>query len=196
MKTVFLGLFLLFSSFKEEKQGCLQMDLILIADMSASVQEKEVFISNALIAFIKDFELSEEGVKIGIITFNERTYIISPLSKDKETLLNKASSIGGANFNTNFNNALLVAYRELNGENSRKDYKKMIIIITDGDVENKDETKKIVQQLRNENISICGIMIENIDSQEEFMNSICNGCYLKSDYKELVRQLLNLDICV
>src|SRR6185369_13881362 len=75
------------------KAQCLKLDIMLIGDMSGSVQGNEQFVYNALSTFASRFELSEEGVKIGAITFDSSPKLISPLTANKQQLLTNLISI-------------------------------------------------------------------------------------------------------
>lgn len=198
---LFILLMLLFSSAVPSKvlpTGCLQMDLMILGDYSSSIAGSEEFVVDAMKAFVDKFDLSETGLKIGVYVFNDNTYVISPLTNDKEDLLkkldvlSKLKSTGG----TAMTRALSLTTNELFSANARPTYRKLIIIITDGDPNNEMETYLEAQHIKKLGIGICGVMIQDSSSAPKFLKSICmDSCYVETNYNTLVEELRKLDVC-
>lgn len=107
---IFVAVLLLLSGMSmKEDAGCLQLDIILIADLSGSVKGFEPFISNALNAFTNKFDLDEEGIEIGAIVFNTNSYLLSEITSNKKELSSKLKSIAFATANGDTN--MLLALR-------------------------------------------------------------------------------------
>jgi len=173
------------------------MDLILVGDISGSVQGNERFISDAFVSFVDKFELSEEGIKIGIVLFNSNVYVINELSDNKEELMKSALSIRTlhADNNTFLSEGLISSLQEFSN-NGRIGYRKMIVLVTDGAADDKVKSRQIVNQLNALGIEVCGILIASGSADPEFMKMTCGSCYVESDYENLTKELLKLDVCL
>lgn len=202
-KTVFMKKFiaivLLSISFQGKAQSCLQLDIMIVADLSASVQGNEQFIQQAMYSFVEQFELSEEGIKIGVLTFNESPTVLSLLSDDKASVLYSIKQMQSGSSTTNMTDAFFVAINELLSERGRRGFRKLIVIISDGIPDQPSEVKLISRQIQQANITVCGVLIEeglNMKG-DEFMNEVSSpDYYVKSDYKSLGDQIKKLDICL
>lgn len=179
--------------------GCLQLDIVLIADLSGSVQGNEQFIQQAMYSFVNQFELSEEGIKIGVTTFNESPTMLSLLSDDKQSVLYSIKQMGLGESTTNMTDAFFVAIEELMSDRGRKGYKKLIVLISDGIPDRPNETQLISEQIQQVNVTVCGVLIDEgrNTTGDEFMRAVSSSqYYVKSDYKSLVDQIKKLDICL
>lgn len=197
-----LILFLFSSSFTPTKRvnTCLQMDLILLADFSKSIRGQEQFIVDAMSAFVNKFDLSENGLKIGIVVFNTYTYTISRLTTDKKDLLEKlkALSKNQGNYGTEMSKGFEACNLELFSETARPTYRKLIIIITDGDPDSEDvkDAYHVATKIKNMGVGICGVMVQDSSSRPTFLDSIClKNCYVEADYNSLVDELRKFDVC-
>lgn len=176
---------------------CLKVDIILVGDFSGSVGGYEKFVTDAFTAFIDKFNLSEEGVKIGMVYFDESAYLISPLTNNKDTLRNRfdnSNPIAGGD--TNLKDALMVSFNELT-ENGRQGYKRIIILISDGDAQDKEGAEIIARQVKSTGVMICGVLIVSGFSQNEYMKQVSSEfCYVETSYENLIEELRKLDICL
>lgn len=203
--------------------GCLQMDIMLLGDFSSSVYGYEAFVSGALSEFVNQFDLSEDGIKIGAVTFTSTGNLICPLTSNKTLLKNKVDSLQffRSSGSTNMLSAIKVAVNQF-ATNGRQDYKKMIIIISDGEPDAEDEVLKLAKEIKETtSIGICGILIlmkEEDDSStpdiyqvptysypigkvnrngNKTMREISSEfCYVESNYENLIKELKKLDICI
>lgn len=201
-------------SIVKEAGGCLQMDIMLLGDFSSSVHGYESFVAKAFAAFAKQFELSENGVKIGVVTFTSIAEVVCPLTSDRELLRTKVDSLDyfKANGNTNMFWAFSLAKREFQ-LHGREGFKKMMIVVSDGEPNLKTEVKIFAQQIKRENINICGVLIvKNMWDEDsmvnymtlsmsqingaEFMKEISGDCYVESDYQNLITEIQKLSICL
>ena len=191
---MFLSIILLFTT-----HGCLKLDIILVADLSGSVYRYEYFVADAFDAFIDRFELSETGVKVGVIVFNDSPALLTGLTADKIKIRRAINIIRDATGtgSTNMTDTFYAVTNEL-VLNGRKDVKKVIIIVSDGIPNRRNTTLKTVMQLRiMYDLTVCGVWIGGPDRGQEFMQNISSEyCYAASDYKGLVKQLKRLDICI
>ena len=176
--------------------GCLKMDLILLGDLSGSCQGKEGFIGDAFISIIEKVEMGEDNVKVGIVTFNSWIGVHTPLTGDKNEAINGALSVKSknANYNTAIWIGLEEAMKQLYSESSRNT-RKMIVLITDAQDDNPEQTRKMVQKLNGLGILLAGVLIDNNSTNEDFMKEIC-PYYIKSDYEQLSEQIKQLDLCM
>jgi Mg-chelatase subunit ChlD len=195
MKTLSIILLLFLTAFNEK--SCLKMDILLLVDMSGSVQGYEEFVKEATESFVRQFNLSENGIRMGIIKFAGKASIISSLTSDKEELeyrlvLFKDERAYGT---TNMLQALEIGLNEFL-ENDRG-VRKLIIIITDGSpTSDEQRTKMIAEQIKNLGIGICGVLISSYEADEEYLQEISSNCYVRTDYYNLINELKNLEICL
>lgn len=200
MKIIILVLLYLFSENKTvetKSPGCLQLDIVIVGDLSGSVQGSEKFVSDAFQAFSSKLEVSEEAVKIGVVVFNSVAYMIQPLTSDKTILGKKVGSIASfeASGSTNMLSAFGMAIDDL-VQNGRKGFRKIIIMVSDGAVDNSDATLLVAQQIKAANISICGVLILDGTVDHEFMKVISSEyCYTEANYGNLIKELEKLDMC-
>lgn len=226
MKIIAIIVIFLLSSFtmKEDRNdaGCLRADILLLADLSSSIAGYEEFIHDAAYTFIDKFELADNGIRIGFITFSSLAYLHYPLSSDKDSLKLATSILaprmsGGS---TNLSQAFEIATNELS-TNGRPDALKMVLVITDGEPDDLDKTidrATILKQTPGTMIwcifvSKAALKSDPDPSQYWFygvpssVSSRVNGlenlkkiaspnCVIESDYNNLVDQIKKLDICL
>jgi len=184
--------------------GCLELDLILIGDYSSSLRGQEHYFVGACRTFVKKFQLSEQTIKIGIVTFNDTAKLISPLSSDTSFITSRINELAeeiGEDW-TNMEKGLFVAFNEFTN-NGRPNAQKMIIILSDGAVNDPGDktsapitTMEIIQQLRMTGMGVCSILIKSGEEEPEFMKAISSGCYAESSYENLAIELAKLDVCL
>lgn len=192
MKTLFLSFLLFFNN----NPSCLQMDIILLGDMSGSVQGYEGFVSSAFLTFASRFELSEENVKIGAFIFSDNPITISPLTANKPALLRDLQSINSsiASGSTFLSPSLSIAIDEF-VKNGRDGYKKVIVIVSDGAVDDKILSRQTAQMMRDYGITIYSVIINDLSSNPTFMQEISDR-YFDSDYQKLTETMLKMDVCL
>lgn len=190
-----LPLFLLLLSFETKDKGCLEMDIVILADLSGSVENYEPFVVEAVEAFVNKTDISEEGIRLGIIGFNDNPFIISPIYGDKEEIKNNIHSFDFSGHDlTNMTDALQLSLIELFKE--RQSVQKLLIIISDGAVSDRSTTRLTIEQLKAVNVGICAVLIRNSSSQNDFMKEISSGCYVETSYESLVTELAKMDTCL
>jgi Mg-chelatase subunit ChlD len=184
---------------EESNNGCLQIDIMLLGDFSQSVNGHEKFVSGAFNAFAKRFELSEDGVKIGAIIFDSDAILISPLTSDELFLHNQLDSLTyyyEANGTTNMLGALHVAMDQF-VDNGRVGYRKIIIVISDGQPDISSRVLELARQIKSLNIGICGVLVLANNNSSEFMREVSSDfCYVETDYENLILELKKLEICM
>ena len=174
--------------------SCLQIDIMLLADMSGSVQGQEQFVKAALYTFANQFDLSEDNVKIGVVTFDSDATLWCPLTADKNKLLAVIGQINNASGGSNMTAGLAEASDQLL-HYGRPYYNKLIIIISDGGIWDIPATTGFSDILTRGGIRTCGVLIEDQDTDSQTMETICHGCYERSSYRNLSNELKKLDIC-
>jgi hypothetical protein len=192
-------IFWLLSFNAPDPNGCLKVDIILIGDLSGSVEGHEEFVVDAFDSFVNRFELSEYGIKIGAIVFSTGAVKLSGLTHNKTELIQAINTMRDIDLGqqTFLYRALLKARNEFNA-NGRKDVTSIIIIVSDGNVYEAYNTANFIEYLRYyEKTKICGIYIDDNDGIEEYMIFISDpDCYVSSSYNVLVQTLEQLDICL
>lgn len=196
MNTLFLYLWLFFLP---PPQGCLKIDIILLGDLSGSIDDKEYFVANAFSAFIDRFELSENTMKIGVMVFESEPYILSHLTESKGQLFTSVDYIRNNEISgtTNLGTAIQVAWNEFTLY-GRSGARKMLIIVSDGNVDEKKSTASLIAQMKKQtDIEVCGIFVDTYSGTPEYMMDISETyCYVATGYDMLVNELAKLDICI
>ena len=173
------------------------MDIIVLADFSTSIAGSENFVIDAIHDFVDQFELSEEGINIAVIVFNNDGYLISHLTSRKDSLKIKIKQLNSIQLiaSTDMYSGLSDSFAEFT-INGRSDYKKLLIVISDGAVNAPIPTFFLAEEIKKSKIGICSIMISDSSSNPTFMKSISSDCYLETDYRNLIKELKKLDICI
>lgn len=195
---IFLSLFLL--GYNNNDSNCLEADIMILADISGSVGGNQEFIGKSISEFVNRFELSETGIKIGVIVFSDRASIMSGLTSDKNRLniVSQLISNNPCGGNTNITAALHSAFNEIQ-QNGRNGLIKLVILISDGggNVGIAEETYQAAEILKSTGTSICSIAILTGESDLVLMKSISMpACYSESNYNNLLESLSKMDICL
>lgn len=180
--------------------SCLQMDIMLLGDFSASVDGHEKFVTDAFSAFVNKFDLDENGLKIGVIGFSNDATLISPLTSDKEKIstgIDKwVESDYGTGGTTNMKDAMFLAMNEFT-VNGRTLYRKLLIVVSDGKPDSPDQVLAISEQFKSMNIGVCGVLIVAENYDDKYMKNLSsNFCYVETDYNNLIEELKKMDICL
>jgi len=178
----------------KSNNSCLQLDIVLIGDISGSVQGFEPFIRKAFLSFSNKFELDEDGVNIGVMVFNDIPYVLCPVTADKSKFNIAITNVPAASGSTNMLRAFYVAMEELL-QNGRPGYKKIIIVVSDGMPDDKYEVMVAAKQMQAVGIDVYGLLITNAMYDESFMESI-SVQYFASKYEDLADKIKKLDICL
>lgn len=199
MKKYILILLLLISSTKVSSQGCLNMDIMLIGDLSGSVDGKFYFVADAFDAFIDRFDLGDNTVRIGITAFESDTHLLTGFTTDKKQLRAATKRIRNFEYSgtSDLYTAIEVAWFQFT-LNARKDSRKMIIIVSDGDVNNPGVTLALIEAMKGQaNIEVCGVLVDTFSTKETFMVMASEfNCYVSTSYDTLVDELQKLDLCL
>lgn len=176
---------------------CAKIDIIVLVDMSHSVKGHDGYIRNAVHSFADDLDLDEEGVRLGVITFNSYANIIHPLDANKEKLLQDIRYINDAMVygTTLMDYAIKKATMEYE-ERGRVESGKILIIISDGNPNYEDAVIGEMTEIRNiYNPTVFGIMIKSDEENEIFMKSIVD-VYIETNFEMLVNEIKRLNLCL
>ena len=197
-------LLLISTALSPKPGGCLRLDVMLVGDYSGSVAGSEGFVVNSFSAFYNRFELGEEQVKIGVISFNDSPTLVCPLTSDKKLLGGRLATLVSqkADGGTNITSSLMYASHELQ-ENGRDNVRKIIIIVSDGINGGDDDALiAISDQVTRLGFIICTIVIKDPESVYQITNSslmeriATQGFYVESSYGTLINELEKLDVCL
>lgn len=190
------------------------MDIMILADMSGSVEKYEGYVANAIDVFVDRFDLDNQGVRVGIQTFSMRSavHIQQPLTSNTPLLKKSIITISRmkAAGSTIMSGPLVDVMKEL--QKDRFDVYKVVIIISDGDVQRQTSnlilgityddrtlTSQVSELMKAHNIIICGILIDEGWSGTDgpYLKSLTTpGFYIESNYKNLGTTLQKLAICI
>jgi len=190
MKTFILIFFISIHTFS---QGCQQLDILVLADMSGSVQGHEQFIGDA----VSEFANQELGdLKIGVLTFSWDPDLVSSLTDNQEKLKEQVEEIKTtpAQGTTNLKATFYEAINEFT-KNGRKNAKQIIILISDGAPDEKENTMIVAQNLKTIGIDIYCIMINATGGNKEYMQALGTE-YFDTDYEGLKEKLKKINFCL
>jgi len=193
MKTIALALIFLMNSTPQ----CLKVDLLLIGDMSPSVDGNQKQMAQAFSEFINKYELSDDGIRMGIVTFNSGARTNCALTSDKKKLIRCSDSIatqrtaGNTYMEEAFNTAL-----DQFSSNIRRNAKRMMIVVSDGAVDHDMLCLMIAKSIKNNGIKICSVLILDNTPRPDFMKDISSDCYLETDYGSLHDEMAKLNVCI
>ena len=132
------------------------VDFMLLLDTSGSMDgmplKEAKKACNALVNEIIDFSVH----RLGIVAFETQSNLVYPLGNDRQLMnanIERISAGGG----TNMRSAFLVAEKELSGGTNAK----VIIMVSDGEPFDPDETMRKVSSLRNKGVRIITIGVGN-----------------------------------
>lgn len=137
-------------------------DIIILLDISSSINSIFEYIQNATINFIDSIVKStgssnniiSGGTKIGLVTFSDIAKEEQELTNNADILKTKISFLNTEGI-SNIRNGLVQASKSLNTLSSNK----KIILISDGNWSD-DETNDIIGQLENDNVETYVIAID------------------------------------
>lgn len=176
---------------------CSQLDVVIVADYSASVRGNEDFVLQAIVTFAEELTLPvANDVRLGIVIFNDNVEVLVKPDNDCYKNLFYADLNRQGTGSTNIELGLQTATVELLKEQNNR--RKIIVLISDGDatVGSREQTLATGTQIQSLGIGICSVLIKNTSSRPEFMNEISSGCYVETDYLNLASELKKLDVCL
>lgn len=194
MKTLIL-LFLLL--WWQPQPTCLKVDVLILADYSLSVEGHENYIRSAMQTFVSNLDMEDgESVQVAAVGFNTDQFILTEPTFDKGKALAGVSRIVNAQTATDLASALMVG-SQLLFNNSSLERKRVIVLITDGEPDDKPKVQMIASQLQSFQVTIWGVYINNTNGNSDFLKSLCSpGGYLHTTYSELNQKIKQLDICL
>ncbi len=178
---------------------CAKIDIVLVADLSASVDGFQGYVSDALYGFVERFPLDKEnGIQISLITFGSESSVDYPLGDDKRKLIQAIFAIKSMKVNgtTNLQGAFDDVMTEFNNR-GRQDALKIVIVISDGQFDYPERSQAKAKACKVMfNSLIFGILIQDTSVTPDAMEEISSpGCYLSTNYENLVTELMKLSIC-
>ena len=192
MKTLLILLSLL-----SPKPDCLELDIMLIGDFSTSTDGHQVNTAEAFQAFANRFQLSETGVKMGLIVFGSDCEIVTPLTSSSVELSHGIEILKSheAMGSTNMNSALQLATVELM---KGRQVQKVIILISDGLPDNQEGTLKTANDLKTIlGYTICTVLVTASSTDEVLLTKVASvGGYVRTDYEGLASVIESLNICL
>ena len=179
---------------------CRQIDIILVVDMSGSVYRHEEFVVEAVDAFVNRFNLSNDGIRIGVIVFASEvdTKVVSAITGNKDILNSRLDYLRTLNANgtTALANALFITANEFI-DSGRPNVHRVVVVLSDGEPDNVNYSHlRALELMQIHNVLMCGILIRTNGINENFMRLIAPDCYVSVEYEELVTILKQLSICI
>lgn len=196
MKYIFFILLLLLNGSFTSKPGCAKLDIIIVADISGSVDGSEDYLNNAIISFIDGIDISEDGIRIGVVSFNDDSWLELKLTGDHDYFDSNFKRLNAPNAaGTHLSTGLFTAMNEFE-TSGRKDIPKLIIVISDGDIQDHDEVVNYARNISVEGVVMCGLMIKDGNSDDSIFKEIMGGCYFETDFQSLIKDIQKIDICL
>ncbi len=176
---------------------CSNLDVILLGDFSSSVQGNEQFVLDAIVEFAEELTPHVNDVRLGVIMFADDATVVCRPDNDYWRNLPNVMEYNSINAtgSTNIELALQTATNELLREQNNR--RKVIVLISDGDVTvgTQEQTIATAKQIQNIGIGICGVLIKNNSSRPEFMKEV-SQVYVETDYTNLALELKKLNLCL
>lgn len=199
MKTIAVVLLTLLGG---DRVSCLQLDIVIVADFSSSVQGYEGYIFKAIHDFADSFQMDDEEVRIGVVAFNTEAYVplqITGRRKDLDAFLTENNLF--CTGTTNMDAGLRTAYEQLGiayeGLADRSDSKKIIILISDGEADSPDKTFLVANDIKNGGVDIWGILIASPSARPAEMRLYSSpNKFVSTDYERLGEELNKLNFCL
>lgn len=176
--------------------GCLKADVIVLVDISGSIEGHEDQIHLALVGFVDGLDISEDGIRAGIIAFGDNASILCPLTGNHDEFDDsfkrvKADRASGTNMKEG-----VIAVMDEYSRRGRPDAVKVVIVISDGATNFQPETLQLIESFSLLQALVCAVLIQNTVSEPEFMKQVGGNCYLETDYGRLYKELERLDFCL
>lgn len=163
-------------------QSCLQLDVVLLVDTSASVFNSQGFINEAISGFRRRFIGTD--VHIAVITFDDRGEVRAHLGDTTFVAVFPHGS-------TNLEDGLRLAVNELYGLRGR-DVGKIVVVISDGEVDERYACAARIRQVRRMGVKFFGVQVGGGNS---FLQETCD-VFMESDYEILASELKRMDVCL
>lgn len=176
------------------REGC-NADIIFILDESSSISGSNFtrqlhFVQD----IIKDFDVDSGKVRIGVIKFSNEVEVPISLGKytDEEQLTTEVGKIKQRIGNTKTELAL-IRLREEMSKSARRGVRHLAIVITDGDSDDKAETKKEADICHRENYEMFAVgvgrdvtlaQLKIIASDENLVFTVTSYAELQSSLRE------------
>ena len=199
---IIVALLSIFIFYPARAQGydnnCTQLDIVLVGDLSQSVEHQKGYLIEACYNFMRDLNVSDANIRLGIVTFTGGSVAHVILSGNKKIIkqgiqnINKVYSGGSTNMLSG-----LVTAKSMLDKNGRFHVKKIIILISDGAPNFPSHAPlNFGNLIKSEGIIICSIYLDSSEGNRKFMRNISSDCYKESNYKELSNTLNNLNFCL
>lgn len=188
-----LILIALLSSFPD--RGCLKADVIVLVDISGSIEGYEDQIHLALVGFVDGLDISDEGIHAGIIGFSDKATILCKLTGNHDEFDDSFKKVRSDNGGTNMKEGVIAVMDEYS-KRGRPDAVKVVIVISDGATSLQPETLQLLESFSLMRALVCSVLIKNTVSDADFMKKVGGNCYLETDYHQLYKELERLDFCL
>jgi len=191
MKTIIISI-LLFASVPAFTQ-CRELDIMLLGDMSGSVENHESFLADAFYQFSnQDFN----DIKMGVILFGSQATILQPLTQDRPELFRQLVTIRSTKSegSTNLKEAFYQSIVEFS-HNGRPGVKKMIILVSDGVPDDSIGAALEADQLKLNGIDLYTVIIDSSVANRDYMRNISTQ-YFDVKYEDLTERLKKINLCL
>lgn len=181
-------------AFHPNRTGCLEMDIILLVDLSGSVSGHEQFVSDAVLAFNDRIEKSEQSIRMGVVSFGDHAEMLSPITFEKEPIAAGVSNLTADGSTTNLIQGLEMSFAALTS--SDRNASKLIVVISDGAVINEAQTLTMIEQLKMIGVNFCAVLVMDRQANDAFMQVVGGQCYARANYETLAKEINKLDVCL
>lgn len=225
LPTILIVCICIFTTFSDihaalSSSGCLEADILIVVDWSGSTQSEHSSMVGAIYAYSRSFVLTDNGIKIGIVSFGDNSTIVSPITADTDVLDQGMMTLlaDNANHGTVADDVPALIHTlmlQSMKERGRMPLRRFVIFISDGDIHNRREIRtELVRASTSLEIMTFAIWLgessedsnnipyveprEDVEmSGRDFMKLIASpGCFLQSDYSSLRDFLIRLNLCI
>lgn len=160
-----------------------ELSVALVVDRSGSMSGSRMEdTKKAVTNFVKTID---ESIEVGLLTFDDRAYVATPIGSSRNQVLQGISSIqiGGG---TSIYSGLQLAGQELEGKQGRK----VVILLSDGEDGSTGMIDGVLDELKRKGISVYTIGVGGADT--EYLSYIarkCGGKFVQADSSEVLGEI-------
>ncbi len=194
-----LVIYLVLCGLHTKAQNCIKADLMILIDWSGSERGHELELATAASLFVSELSVSEDQLRIGLITFSDGIDDVVPLTGDKDFLMDDIASTATieASGGTYMQQALNLAGGYLINQ---RNVPKIIIIISDGEIYDIKKNELEITKIKSmTSANVFAVQIGKYGQEEQFEKLVLltgnpNNVEV-SIPTEILKALKKLNIC-
>ena len=154
------------------RSQCLTADIVIIVDWSSSESGNEARLARATREFIAELDVSDDKVRVGILTFNNVVTKISKLNGDKTDLNARLGTMTlfGAKGGTWISESIMETLVMFNNERA---VPKLIVILSDGEIPDVYAASRYISEAKEHiQLSVYAVQIAGHDIDPDAIDNL------------------------